>query len=61
MSHAWGVIEDLRRRLFLVAAGRASMKFAALAEADLAAWTLDEATRQMIRALVENEVDRSIV
>jgi hypothetical protein len=61
MSHAWGVIEDLRRRLFLIAAGRASAKFAASTEADLASWTLDEAARHMIRVLVARDMARSIV
>ena len=61
MSHAWGVIEDLRRRLFLVAAGRASTQFAALAEANLASWILDETARRMIRAVVARDVDRSMV
>jgi hypothetical protein len=59
MSHAWGTIEDLRRRLFLAAAGRASVKFSALAEADLLSLTSDETARQMIRAIVANDVARS--
>jgi hypothetical protein len=53
---AWSAIEDLRRRLFLVAAGRASAKFAASAEADLLAWVPDEDARRMLRAVIDRDV-----
>jgi hypothetical protein len=56
LDDAWGTIEDLRRRLFLVAAGRASAKFAASAEADLLAWTSDDDARRFIRAMVDRDL-----
>src|ERR1700743_371052 len=53
---AWGAIEDLRRRLYLVAAGLASSNFAASAEADLLNWAADEDTRHQLRAIVDRDV-----
>ena len=53
---AWGAIEDLRRRLYLAAAGLASAKFSASAEADLLEWVPDEDTRLRIRAIVERDI-----
>ena len=53
---AWGLIEDLRRRLYLVAAGLASAKFAASTEVDLFAWAPDEDTRQALRAIVDRDI-----
>ena len=52
----WKTIEDLRRRLFLVAVGRASATFASSVEANLLAWTSDEDARRRIRAMVESDV-----
>ncbi len=52
---AWGAIEDLRRRLYLVAVGRASVQFAASAEADLFGWAADEETRRQLRAIVDRD------
>jgi hypothetical protein len=56
VGDAWSTIEDLRRRLFLVAVGHASIQFARSTEADLLAWTEDEDTRRRIRALAEGDV-----
>lgn len=56
LGDAWKAIEDLRRRLFLVAAGRASAAFASSAESDFLAWTVDENARARIRALVESDI-----
>jgi hypothetical protein len=56
LGDSWETIEDLRRRLFLVAAGRASATFANSVEADLLAWTSDEDARRRIRAMVESDV-----
>jgi hypothetical protein len=56
LGDAWKTIEDLRRRLFLVTAGRASATFASSVEADFLAWTLDEDARRRIRAMVESDV-----
>lgn len=56
LGDSWKTIEDLRRRLFLVAVGRASAMFANSLEADLLAWTSDEDARRRIRAMVENDV-----
>jgi hypothetical protein len=53
---AWGAIEDLRRRLYLAAAGLASGQFSAATEADLSAWTSDEDTRRQLRAIVERDI-----
>jgi hypothetical protein len=53
---AWSAIEDLRRRLFLVATGRVSAKFAASAEADLLAFVPDDDARRMLRAVVERDI-----
>jgi hypothetical protein len=53
---AWGAIEDLRRRLYLVAAGLASSKFAASTEADLLDWASDEDTRRQLRAIVDRDI-----
>jgi hypothetical protein len=56
LGDSWKTIEDLRRRLFLVALGRGSATFAHSAEADLLAWTSDEDVRRRIRAMVEIDV-----
>lgn len=56
LGDTWKKIEDLRRRLFLVATGRASATFASSAESDFLAWTVDEDARRRIRALVENDI-----
>jgi hypothetical protein len=56
LGDSWKTIEDLRRRLFLVAVGRASATFASSVEADLLAWTSDEGARRLIRAMVEGDV-----
>jgi hypothetical protein len=56
LGDSWEAIEDLRRRLFLVAVGRASTTFASSVEADMLAWTSDEDARLRIRALVESDV-----
>jgi hypothetical protein len=56
LGASWKTIEDLRRRLFLVAVGRASATFANSVEADLLAWTSDEDARGRIRAMVESDV-----
>jgi hypothetical protein len=53
---AWGAIEDLRRRLYLVAAGLASARFAASTEADLLDWARDEDTRRRLRAIVDRDI-----
>jgi hypothetical protein len=53
---AWGAIEDLRRRLYLVAAGLASAKFAASTEAELLDWANDEDTRRRLRAIVDRDI-----
>jgi hypothetical protein len=53
---AWGAIEDLRRRLYLVAAGLASTTFAASTEADLLDWACDEDTRRRLRAIVDRDI-----
>jgi hypothetical protein len=50
LGDAWETIEDLRRRLFLVVEGRASATFISSVEADLLAWT-DEDARRRIRAM----------
>jgi hypothetical protein len=60
LGDSWRTIEDLRRRLFLVAVGRASATFASSVEADLQAWTLDEDTRRRIRAIVESDVEAGV-
>jgi hypothetical protein len=52
----WGAIEDLRRRLYLVAAGLASTTFAASTEADLLDGTRDEDTRRRLRAIVDRDI-----
>src|SRR5258708_12369488 len=46
--NAWDVIEDLRRRLHLVAAGLASTQFAEATEADLLAWVPKEEPRRIL-------------
>ena len=56
VGDVWKTIEDLRRRLFLVATGRASVKFASTTEADFLAWTTDDDARRRIRALVDRDV-----
>ena len=56
LGDSWKTIEDLRRRLFLTAVGRASATFANSVEADLLAWTSDEDARRRIRAMVESDV-----
>jgi hypothetical protein len=56
LGDSWKTIEDLRRRLFLAATGRASATFAASVEADLLAWTSDEEARCRIRAIVDVDV-----
>jgi hypothetical protein len=56
LGDSWKTIEDLRRRLFLVAVGRASATFARSAEVDLLAWTSDDDARRRIRAMVESDV-----
>ena len=56
LGDSWTTIEDLRRRLFLVAVGRASASFANQVEADLIAWTLDADARRSIRSIVEGDV-----
>ena len=53
---SWKTIEDLRRRLLLVAVGRASAAFASSVDADWMAWTSDEDARRRIRAMVEGDV-----
>lgn len=53
---AWGAIEDLRRRLYLVAAGLASATFAASTEADLLDRACDEDTRRRLRAIVDRDI-----
>ena len=53
---AWSAIEDLRRRLSLVAAGRASAKFAASAEADLFSWVPDDKARRMLLAISSADI-----
>jgi hypothetical protein len=53
---AWSAIEDLRRRLYLVAAGLASVTFAASTEADLLDWASDEDTRHRLRAIVDRDI-----
>jgi hypothetical protein len=53
---AWGAIEDLRRRLYLVAAGLASATFAASTEADLLRRACDDETRRRFRAIVERDI-----
>jgi hypothetical protein len=55
LGDSWKTIEDLRRRFFLVAAGRASVTFANSVEADLLAWTMDEDARRRIRAIVQSD------
>jgi hypothetical protein len=57
LGDTWKTIEDLRRRLFLVAAGRASVTFASSVEADFLAWTLDDDARRRVRAIVESDVN----
>jgi hypothetical protein len=56
LGDSWKTIEDLRRRLFLVAGGRASATLANSVEADLLAWTSDEGVRLRIRTIVANDV-----
>jgi hypothetical protein len=56
LCDSWKSIEDLRRRLFLVAVGRASATFAISVEADFLAWTSDEDARRRIRAMVQSDV-----
>ena len=56
LGDSWKTIEDLRRRLFLVAVGRSSATFANSVEADLLAWTSDEDARRRIRAMAESDV-----
>lgn len=56
LGDSWNTIEDLRRRLFLVAVGRASATFASSVEADLLNLTSDEDARRRIRAIVEGDV-----
>ena len=51
-----GAIEDLRRRLYLVAAGLASVRFAVSTEADLLDWACDEGTRRRLRAIVDRDI-----
>ena len=53
---ASGTIEDLRRRLYLVAAGQASVQFAASVEADLLSRVPDEGARSMVRAIVDRDI-----
>jgi hypothetical protein len=61
LGDSWNKIDDLRRRLFLVAMGRASATFASSVEADLLAWTSDEETRHRIRAVVEGDVKAQLI
>ncbi|HSY08890.1 MAG TPA: hypothetical protein VK820_10205 [Steroidobacteraceae bacterium] len=56
VGDAWSTIDDLRRRLFLVAVEHASVQFVSSTEADLLAWTENEDARRRIRALVERDV-----
>ena len=56
ICNAWSSIEDLRRRLYLVAAGLASERFAASTEADLFGWACDEDTRRRLRAVVDRDI-----
>jgi len=57
LGYSWKTIEDLGRRLFVVAVGRASASFANQVEADLMTWTLDEDARRSIRSIVEGDVN----
>jgi hypothetical protein len=50
---AWRMIDDLRQRAFIVAAGRASKAFAQRYEADLVASIPDATVRSEFRQLVE--------
>ena len=53
---AWHAIDGLRTRLYIVAAGLASAKFSASAEADLLAWAPDEEARRMVLAMVDRDL-----
>jgi hypothetical protein len=50
---AWRMIDDLRQRAFIVAAGRGSQAFAQQFEADLAVCIPDVQVRTLFRELVE--------
>jgi hypothetical protein len=54
----WLAIDELRRRLFIVASGRASAQFADEVEADLASQFPSEAARLALRAIVAGDVAR---
>src|ERR1700722_9994852 len=53
---AWRAIDGLRTRLYIVAAGLASAKFSASAEADLLALAPDEEARRMGLAMVDRDL-----
>jgi hypothetical protein len=54
-----GVLGRLEMQLYLVAKGKASLRYAEAAEADLVASTTDENARRLVRALVAADVFKS--
>ena len=57
IGDAWDEIEDLRRRMFLVAMKRASARFASQTQSDLLAWTNDEDARRLINDIVKKDAN----
>jgi hypothetical protein len=55
-DEAWGTIADLRQRLGGVVAGLGSARYRQSVEADLFAWTADDATRRLIYDMVEKDM-----
>jgi hypothetical protein len=51
-----GIVNRLRTQLYIVATGRASQNFAKAASEDLMASTADDAARQLVRQLVDADV-----
>lgn len=52
----WRIIDDLRQRAFIVAAGRGSELFGNRLESDLATYIPDESARSEFRQLVEADL-----
>jgi hypothetical protein len=54
-----GILSRLEMQLFLVATGKASLRYAEAAEADLVASTTDEDARRIVRSLVATDVSQA--
>jgi hypothetical protein len=53
-----GVLSRLQMQLYLVATGKASLRYAEAAEADLVSSTADENARRLVRALVAADMSK---